>query len=165
MRPTTAPLLLRRTLDAQGRSRAWINGRPATLAQLKELGEQLVDLHGQHAHQSLAAAEVQRALVDAFGGFTTLARETATRWRAWRAAVEQRDAAAQAAQASAAERELLEARRRELAALAVVGGRMGRAVADAIAARARGGADRGRARRRRRALRRRRRARARGCRR
>ncbi|MEP7180560.1 MAG: DNA repair protein RecN [Betaproteobacteria bacterium] len=112
-------LILRRTLDAQGKSRAWINGRPATLAQLAEAGEMLVDLHGQHAHQSLTTPETQRALVDAFGGFTALARETAAAWRSWRAAAERRDAAAQAAQASAAEREFLAERRRELAALAV----------------------------------------------
>ena len=112
-------VLLRRTLDAQGRSRAWINGRPATLAQLKDIGGQLVDLHGQHEHQSLTAAEVQRSLVDAFGGFTVLARATADSWRAWNHAVEKRDAAAAAASASAAERESLEARRRELATLGV----------------------------------------------
>ncbi len=112
-------LLVRRTLDAQGRSRAWINGRPATLAQLTQAGERLVDLHGQHAHQSLLAADAQRALVDAFGGFAVLAREVAAAWRAWRDAVERSDAAAAAAQAFAAERELLDARRRELAALAV----------------------------------------------
>ena len=110
-------LLLRRTLDAQGRSRAWINGRPATLAQLKDIGERLVDLHGQHAHQALIAADVQRSLVDAFGGFTALSRETAGAWHEWHAAVGKRDAAAQAAAASAAERDLLDANRRELAAL------------------------------------------------
>src|SRR6266545_4375130 len=103
-------LLLRRTLDAQGRSRAWINGRPATLAQLASIGERLVDLHGQQA---------QRTLVDAFGGFSTLARETAAAWRAWREAAERRDAAAQAAQATTAEREFLAARAHELSALAV----------------------------------------------
>jgi len=112
-------VLLRRTLDAQGRSRAWVNGRPATLAQLKDLGEQLVDLHGQHAHQSLTVAEVQRSLVDAYGGFTALSRATADAWRAWGAAVEKREAAAAAAFASATERETLDARRRELATLAV----------------------------------------------
>jgi DNA repair protein RecN (Recombination protein N) len=112
-------VLLRRVLDAQGRSRAFCNGQPVTVAQLAALGERLVDLHGQHAHQSLEQAESQRRLVDAFGGFTTLAREVAHAWRAWRAAVERRDAAANAAQASAAEREFLAARRRELAALAV----------------------------------------------
>ena len=61
-------LLLRRVQDAQGRSRAWINGRPATLAQLAALGAQLLDLHGQHAHQALAGAEAQRDLLDEFGG-------------------------------------------------------------------------------------------------
>ena len=138
----TSALLLRRTLDRDGRSRAWINGRPATLAQLKEIGERLVDLHGQHAHQSLTAPEVQRTLVDAFGGFTALARETATAWREWRAAVEKRDSAAQAARASAAERESLEARRRELATLDVSARRMAVALATAVAARARGHAAR-----------------------
>jgi DNA repair protein RecN (Recombination protein N) len=112
-------VLLRRVLDGQGKSRGWINGRPATLAQLKALGERLVDIHGQHAHQSLGQPEAQRNLVDAFGGFTTLAREVAERARVWRAAVEKRDAAAQAAQATQAEREFLEERRRELTALAV----------------------------------------------
>ena len=114
-----ASLLLRRTLDAQGKSRAWINGRPATLAQLEEAGEMLVDLHGQHAHQSLTHGEAQRALVDAFGGFSALARETAGAWRVWRAAAERRDAAAAAAQAGAAEREFLAGRRDELATLAI----------------------------------------------
>jgi len=112
-------VLLRRVLDAQGRSRAWINGRPATLAQLKALGEMLVALHGQHAHQSLGQPEAQRALLDAFGGFTILAGEVADRWRAWRAAVERRDAAASAAAATATEREFLEERQKELAALGV----------------------------------------------
>src|SRR5215472_16694617 len=80
------PLILRRTLDAQGRSRAWINGRPTTLAQLAAVGATLVELHGQHDHESLVHAETQRALVDAFGGFTTLADEVASSWGAWRKA-------------------------------------------------------------------------------
>ena len=112
-------VLLRRTLDAQGRSRAWINGRPATLAHLKDLGERLVDLHGQHAHQSLAQPVAQRNLVDAFGGFTTLADEVAESFRMWRTAIDSCAAAAQAAQATSTEREFLETRRRELAALAI----------------------------------------------
>ncbi len=112
----TSDVLLRRVLDAQGRSRAWINGRPATLAQLTALGERLIDLHGQNAHQTLAAPDAQRALLDAFGGFATLSRGTADAWRAWRAAVERRDAAAATSAASAAERELLDERRHELVA-------------------------------------------------
>ena len=112
-------VLLRRVLDTQGRSRAWINGSAATLAQLKSLGEMLVAIHGQHAHQSLEQPEVQRAIVDAFGGFTTLAHEVAGRWRTWRTAVERLDAAATAAEATASERDFLEQRRRDLASLAV----------------------------------------------
>ena len=112
-------LLLRRVLDAQGKSRSWINGRPATLAQQKAAGEMLVDLHGQHAHQSLTGADAQRVLLDAFGGFATLARACADAWRAWRAAADARDAAAKADAASVAHRESLEARLAELAALGV----------------------------------------------
>ena len=112
-------ILVRRTLDAQGRSRAWINGRPATLAQLAELGTQLIDMHGQHAHQALLDAEAQRELVDAFGGFAALAQDVAQAWRAWRAAIERRDAAANAEAAFAAERDALRERQRELSELAL----------------------------------------------
>jgi DNA repair protein RecN (Recombination protein N) len=112
-------LLLRRVQDAQGRSRAFINGRPSTLNQLSELGAQLLDLHGQHAHQALVSAEAQRTLLDAFGGFAQLARDVAEAWRVWRLAIERRDAAATAAQAFAVERETLLERARELAALAL----------------------------------------------
>ena len=86
---------------------------------MKEIGEMLVDLHGQHAHQSLVTADGQRSLVDAFGGFTTLALATAAAWREWRAAIEQRDRAAAAQEASAAERETLASRQRELSSLSV----------------------------------------------
>jgi DNA repair protein RecN (Recombination protein N) len=112
-------LLLRRTLDAQGRSRAWINGRPATLAQLQEVGARLVDLHGQNAHQSLLAAEAQRTLLDAFGGFASLTAEVGTAWRAWRRAIDERDAALARAASFTAERDLVAAQQRELATLAV----------------------------------------------
>ncbi|MBE7417361.1 MAG: DNA repair protein RecN [Ideonella sp.] len=61
-------LLLRRTLDAQGKSRAWINGSPATIAQLREAAEQLVEIHGQHAWQRLTRPGDARALLDAQAG-------------------------------------------------------------------------------------------------
>src|SRR5688572_19628554 len=60
--------LLRRVIDAGGRSRAFVNGTPATLAQMREAGEFLVDIHGQHEHQSLTRTGVQRELLDAYGG-------------------------------------------------------------------------------------------------
>ncbi len=87
-------LLLRRTIDAAGKSRAWINGSPATLAQLRELGEWLVDIHGQHAWQSLTRPAAVRALLDAYAGID--ARPLTSAWQSWR----QADAALQAAQAA-----------------------------------------------------------------
>lgn len=76
-------LILRRTLERGGRSRCFINGHPATLAQLREAGEQLVDIHGQHEHQSLLRPAAQRALLDAQGGADALARDCAAAYREW----------------------------------------------------------------------------------
>ena len=61
-------VLLRRTIDRAGRSRCFINGHAATLAQLKAAGEHLIDIHGQHEHQSLLRPAAQRALLDAHAG-------------------------------------------------------------------------------------------------
>src|SRR5439155_978390 len=77
-------LLVRRTIDRAGRSRCFINGHAATLAQLKEAGEQLLDIHGQHAHQSLLRAAAQRDLLDAQAGAEALARDTAEAFRNWK---------------------------------------------------------------------------------
>ncbi len=77
-------LLLRRTVDTQGKSRSWINGSPATLAQLREAADHLVDIHGQHAWQSLTRPAAVRVLLDAQAGINTAALGTA--WQAWRAA-------------------------------------------------------------------------------
>ena len=112
-------LMLRRVLDAQGRSRGWINGRPATLVQLGELGAQLVDLHGQHAHQALARTAAQRELLDAFGGFATLARETAEAFRTWRGLAESCARARSQSATLASTRKELEERAAELAQLNV----------------------------------------------
>lgn len=60
--------LLRRVVTADGRSRAFINGAPASLANLRELGERLVEIHGQNEHQSLLRGDMQRELLDDFGG-------------------------------------------------------------------------------------------------
>ena len=79
-------MLLRRTLDAQGKSRAWINGSPATIAQLREAAEHLVDIHGQHAWQSLTRPSAARALLDAQAGLDPA--ETARRHAVWKAARE-----------------------------------------------------------------------------
>jgi len=80
---TTDTLLLRRSVDAQGKSRAWINGSPATATQLREAGDQLVDIHGQHAWQSLTRPEPVRGLLDAYAGIGTA--PLARLWQQWRA--------------------------------------------------------------------------------
>ena len=84
-------LLLRRTVDAQGKSRAWINGSPVTVAQLREAAEMLVDIHGQHAWQSLTRPAAVRALLDAQAQADTAALGAA--WQGWRKALARLDAA------------------------------------------------------------------------
>ncbi|CAN1521587.1 RecN ATPase involved in DNA repair [Burkholderiaceae bacterium] len=76
-------LLLKRTIDAQGKSRAWINGSAATATQLREVGDCLVDIHGQHAWQSLTRPDAVRGLLDAYSGIDTKA--LAALWQEWRA--------------------------------------------------------------------------------
>ena len=77
-------LLLRRTVDVAGKSRAWINGSPATAQQLRTVGEQLLDIHGQHAWQSLTRPDAVRGLLDAYAKVSTIA--VGERWMEWRQA-------------------------------------------------------------------------------
>ena len=91
-------LLLRRTVDQQGRSRAWINGSAATATQLREIGEQLLDIHGQQAWQSLTHPNMIRNLLDAYARIS--GAELAALWQGWRRAQDDL-VRAQAAQATA----------------------------------------------------------------
>ena len=75
-------LLLKRSIDAQGKSRAWINGSPATATQLREIGDQLLDIHGQHAWQSLTRPSAVRELLDAYAQISAQALQTL--WNDWR---------------------------------------------------------------------------------
>jgi DNA repair protein RecN (Recombination protein N) len=77
-------LLLRRTVDTQGKSRAWINGSSATATQLKELGDELVDIHGQHAWATLSRADAVRGLLDAYAANNC--QQLSLHWAQWRAA-------------------------------------------------------------------------------
>lgn len=111
-------VLLRRTIDAAGRSRAWINGSSVTLAQLRAASDWLADIHGQHAHHALLRPDAQRALLDAHAGARGLAAEVDTLYRAWQQLVRlQAEAEARSAN-SARERELLGWQVRELDELA-----------------------------------------------
>ena len=78
-------LLLRRTVDTAGKSRAWVNGSSATATQLKELGDELVDIHGQHAWATLSRADAVRGLLDAYAG--NHCQPLSAAWSHWRSAV------------------------------------------------------------------------------
>jgi len=99
-------LLVRRTVDAHGKSRAWINGSAATMGQLREMAEHLVDIHGQHAWQGLTRPATVRALLDSQAGADTSALTAG--WQAWRSAQATLDAAR-------ARRDTLERERERLA--------------------------------------------------
>lgn len=111
-------LLLRRVVDTSGRSRAFINGRAATVNQLREAGDQLVDIHGQNAHQSLLRLEAQRRILDAHAGLTPLAADAGGAYREWQRFCRARLDHEKSASALKAEREQLGWQVEELARLA-----------------------------------------------
>jgi DNA repair protein RecN (Recombination protein N) len=117
-------VLLRRVIDNAGRSKAWINGIAATAGQLRELGELLVDIHGQHAHQSLLKLDAQRVLLDnqaamRDAGGAADAQAVGAAYKEWRALVRQREEYETDAKNVLLERERLEWQVGELDKLAV----------------------------------------------
>jgi DNA repair protein RecN (Recombination protein N) len=112
-------LLIRRLVDRNGRSRSFINGQQATQAQLKAIGEYLVDIHGQHAHQSLVRPEMQRGLLDAYAGASQLSRDVRAAWQDWQHARKAREDAEKRLRESEVERERLTWQIGELAELAL----------------------------------------------
>jgi DNA repair protein RecN (Recombination protein N) len=113
-----AQCTLRRVIGADGRSRSFINGQPATLQDLKLLGGLLVDIHGQHEHQSLLDAAVQRALLDAHGDLEERARGVADAYAAWRAGERELENRRQASADRVAQLEILRFQVGELESLA-----------------------------------------------
>lgn len=111
--------LLRRVIDNAGRSKAFINGIAATATQLRELGEKLVDIHGQHAHQSLLKTDAQRVLLDNQAGLQDEVKAVANAYKAWRALARQREEFETNAKNVLLERERLEWQVGELEKLAV----------------------------------------------
>ena len=79
-------LLIKRTIDTQGKSRAWINGSPATATQLRALGDRVLDIHGQHAWQSLTRPDAVRGLLDAYAGVNL--QKLSQVWTDWRQAAQ-----------------------------------------------------------------------------
>jgi DNA repair protein RecN (Recombination protein N) len=123
-------LILRRTVERSGRSRCFINGHAATLAQLKEAGEYLVDIHGQHAHQSLLRAAAQRDLLDSHADAQALARDTAQAFRDWKRLEDVALEAQKNYEVRAAERADLDERAKELKKLALREGEWDRLTAE-----------------------------------
>ncbi len=76
--------ILRRVITSSGKSRAWINGSPCNLKLMRELGEQLVDIHGQHEHQSLMKKNMQRLMLDDFSDNSSLLNEVSTTFKEWK---------------------------------------------------------------------------------
>jgi DNA repair protein RecN (Recombination protein N) len=111
--------LLRRVIDNAGRSKAYINGIAATATQLRDLGDLLVDIHGQHAHQSLLKTEAQRDLLDGQANADPQVRSVAAAYRAWRALAKQLEEFETNAANVLYERERLEWQVSELEKLAV----------------------------------------------
>jgi DNA repair protein RecN (Recombination protein N) len=112
-------VLLRRVIDNAGRSKAFINGFAATAAQLRDLGEMLVDIHGQHAHQSLLKTDAQRVLLDSQAGLLEDAKAVAAAYKIWRALSRQREEFEINAKNVLLERERLQWQVSELEKLAV----------------------------------------------
>lgn len=100
--------MVRRVMEAGGRSRAYINGVPCTAAQLRQLGERVCDIHGQHAHHALLRADAQRTLIDSFGGLMEQSRLVAGLFRDWQNVQRTRQAAERSQAANAHERQTLE---------------------------------------------------------
>ena len=100
-------LLARRVIDASGRTKAFINGSAVTLAQLRELGESLIDVHGQHAHQSLLRPASQLQLLDEHGALEVPRRGVAEAFAAWKSAQRACEEAETMAASALAEQERL----------------------------------------------------------
>ena len=109
--------LMRRVLDANGRSRGFINGSTATQQQMRAVGEFLLDIHGQHAHQSLLRVDAQREILDGHAGLTRDASAVALLFRDWQTLHNRRVLLEKNAATVLAERDLLQFQRRELEGL------------------------------------------------
>lgn len=107
-------LVLRRTLSADGRSRAFVNDQATSATVLRELSEMLLEVHGQHETVGLLDARTHRPLLDAYGSLATLSAAVAQCWTAWRAARGRADELREAVERAAAESEELALRLSEL---------------------------------------------------
>jgi len=120
----TGECLLRRTINAEGRSRAYINGTPATLSDCADLGQLLVDIHSQHAHQSLLRRPTQRSLLDTYAEAEALVVEVSNLAQQWRLLEEEHTRLVGRTEESDARRELLSYQIAELESLDTFAGEL-----------------------------------------
>lgn len=111
--------LLRRVITSNGRSKAWINGQPATMADLKSLGEYLIQIHGQHAHQALLREETHLALLDDYAGLNADVTQLTDTFRAWQRTRRRLKELSEAGSEMEAKRQLLRYQVEELDQLAL----------------------------------------------
>lgn len=111
--------ILRRIISAAGKSRATINGSPVTLSLIRELGEQMVDIHGQHEHQSLMKKDMQRKMLDDFASNEDLLDKTRSSWKTWKTLQERLNALSSENQQHQERIDLLRFQTRELEELAL----------------------------------------------
>ena len=111
--------ILRRVITREGRSRAYINGTPCPVANLKALGELLIDIHSQHEHQSLLKTDTHRRLLDEFAGATELARAVHSLAQRWRTTQQQLQQITANEEEQRARRQLLTYQLEELETLAI----------------------------------------------
>jgi DNA repair protein RecN (Recombination protein N) len=109
--------ILRRSLNREGRSKAYINGRTVPLQQLQELGAFLVEIHGQHAHQSLLKTSHQRRLLDAYGGLQKLTQQVAQQYRRYKTELNRLETLTATAEERASRLDLLKFQANELKSL------------------------------------------------
>ncbi|MEZ8511394.1 DNA repair protein RecN [Vibrio splendidus] len=111
--------ILRRTISKEGRSRAFINGSPVPLSQLKSLGQLLINIHGQHAHHQLMKSDYQMAMLDQYAGHLNLLKSTRNAYQAWRQADNHLKELRENSQQNQAQKQLLEYQIKELNELSI----------------------------------------------
>lgn len=116
--PAESEVILRRVVSSEGRSRGYINNRPVSAADLRELATRLIDVHSQHAHQHLLSKETPREILDAYAGLRPLAEETSGLYRAWQKHARQLKTLSENSSELLAQRQLLEYQVEELRQLA-----------------------------------------------
>lgn len=117
--------IIRRVISKEGRSRAYINGSQVPLAQVRDLGEKLVSIHGQHAHQLLAKSEYQQQLLDQYAGHDKLLQNVKHSYKQWRSLQKEHDQLLQAQTERESQKQLLEYQVNELDEFAPLEGEYG----------------------------------------